>query len=121
MKRSTLHKQRLPIAERLGDIESIAHIKFSTASLRLQRGDHNTGGIQQIYEDLSEAFAISLRLGRPDAIGAIGPLLVQVLAMGGHKDEALKVLQFTAEAFEKLGNTQGLTQVRQLREKINRT
>jgi hypothetical protein len=115
-----LHEQRLPIAELLRDIDSIAHIKFSIASLRLQRGDHNTGGIQQIYKDLSEAFGISLKLGRPDFIGGIGQLLVQVLAMGGQRDEALKVLKHTEETFDKLGNTWGLTRVRQLREMISK-
>jgi len=115
-----LHEQRLPIAEHLGDIDSIAHIKFSTAYLRLQRGDHNTEGIQQIYEDLSEAFEISLKLGRPDFIGVIGQLLAQVLAMGGRKADALKVLQHATEAFEKLGNAQRLAQVRQLSEMISK-
>jgi tetratricopeptide (TPR) repeat protein len=115
-----LHEQRLPIAESMSNIESIAHIKYSTAVIRLQRGDHNTGGIRQIQEDLSEAFEISLKLGRPDFIGGIGSLFAQILAMGGQKTEALKVLQHAEDAFNKLGNAQGLTQVRELREMISR-
>ena len=115
-----LHAERLPVAERLGDIDSIAHIKFSTAYLRLQRGDHNTGGMQQIYDDLAEAHGISLKLGRPDFIGGIGQVLAQVLAMGGQRDEALKVLQLAGAAFEKLGDAQGLAQVRELEELIGK-
>jgi len=113
-----LQKERLPIAERLGDIDSIAHIKFKMATIRLQRGDHQRGELQQIYDDLAEAFALSRRLGRPDAIGHIGFWLAQVLAMAGHKDDALEVLQQAEEAFAKLGNTQGVSQVRELRELI---
>ena len=113
-----LHEQRLPVAQQMKDIGSIAHIKFSTARIRLQRGDHQTGGLQQIYEDLAEAFTISLKLGRPDAIGWIGQLLAQVLAMVGQQDEVLKVLDYAEAAFTKIGNVQGLEHVRQLREMI---
>jgi tetratricopeptide (TPR) repeat protein len=113
-----LHEQRLPIAQQMNNIEIIAHIKYSTASIRLQRGDHQTGGLQQIYEDLNEAFTISLKLGRPDFIGGIGQLLAQILAMGGLKEEALEVLDYAEAAFDKIGNAQGLTHVRQLREMI---
>ncbi|WP_321533171.1 CHAT domain-containing protein [uncultured Desulfuromonas sp.] len=115
-----LHEQRLPTAEKLEDIDSIAHIKYATASLRLQRGDHKTGGMQQIYEELSTAFNISLKLGRADAIGAIGQLLAQVLAMVGQRSAALEVLQPTQDAFEKIGNIKGLQHVRELREMIDR-
>ncbi len=113
-----LHEQRLPIAQQMKDIDSIAHIKCSTAQIRLQRGDHQTGGLQQIYEDLDEAFTISLKRGRPDFIGWVGQLLAQVLAMGGQQDEALKVLDHAEAAFDKMGNAQGLEHVRQLREMI---
>jgi hypothetical protein len=64
-----LHEQRLPVAERLGDINSLAHIRYSMASLRLQRGEHESGGLQRIHDDLVAAFAISRQRGRPDGIG----------------------------------------------------
>ena len=102
----------------MNDIEHIAHIKFSIARIRLQRGDHQAGGLQQIHEDLAEAFIISLKLGRPDFIGCIGQLLAQILAMGGQQDEALDVLDGAEAAFVKIGDTQGLGLVKQLREMI---
>jgi len=102
----------------MNDIDGIAHAKFSTAQIRLQRGDHQTGGLQQIYQDLDEAFTISLKLGRPDFIGWIGQLLAQVLAMGGQQDAALKVLDHAEAAFDKMGNAQGLGYVKQLRDMI---
>ena len=84
----------------------------------VRRGDHQTGGIQEIYNDLAEAFAITLKLGYADGIGAVGELLAQVLAMGGHKDDALTVLDHAEAAYTKLGNAQGIEGVRQLRKMI---
>ena len=65
-----MHLERLPIAQEMKDIDFIAHIRFSCAQIRLDRGDHEKGGIQAIFEELSEAYEISLKLQRPDFIGA---------------------------------------------------
>ncbi|MCP5228043.1 tetratricopeptide repeat protein [Accumulibacter sp.] len=113
-----LHEQRLPIAQRLGDIESLAHIRYSTALLRLQRGEHGTGGLQTIHDELAEAFAISIVLGRPDFVAAIGQLLAQVLAMAGQREQALATLAQAEDALAKLNNAAGLAQVRALRERL---
>ena len=113
-----LHEQRLPVAERLGDIDSLAHIRYSMAALRLQRGEHESGGLQRIHDDLVAAFAISRQLGRPDFIGGIGQLLAKVLAMGGEREEAQDVLTLAEAAFARLDNAAGLAQVRALRETI---
>ena len=78
-----LQELRLPVAERMGDLEEIAHIAYSISRLRLQRGDHQTGGLQEIHDSLSRAYEISRQLDRPDAIGSIGALLAEVLAMRG--------------------------------------
>ncbi len=61
-------------------------------------GQHRSGVLQRIHDDLDEAFAISRRLGRPDAIGAVGELLAQVLALAGERQPALQVLAFAEEA-----------------------
>ncbi|MBK1730309.1 hypothetical protein [Thiococcus pfennigii] len=58
------------------------------------------------------------RLGRPDGIGAVGLLLAQVLAIGGHRDEALAVLDEAEAALAKLGRTAALEQVRERRRLI---
>ncbi|WP_295388935.1 tetratricopeptide repeat protein [uncultured Thiodictyon sp.] len=113
-----LHAQRLPIAQQMSDIDSIAHIRFSMSRLRLQRGDHQTGGLQQIYEDLAESFGILLKLGRPDRIGAVGQLLAQVTVLRGQREEALAVLDTAEQAFAKIGRTAGVEQVRALRATI---
>ena len=110
-----LHEQRLPIAQRMGDIESLAHIRYSTAQLRLQRGEHKTGGIQKIHDELAEAFAISVKLERPDAIGAIGRLFAQVLAMGGDHEQALEVLDQTEAAYKRLNDKSALMAIHELR------
>ena len=116
-----LHEQRLPVAERLGDINSLAHIRYSMAALRLQRGEHESGGLQRIHDDLVAAFAITRQLDRPDGIGWVGQLLAKVLAMGGEREEAQDVLTLAEAAFARLDNAAGLAQVRALREAIGAT
>lgn len=45
-------------------------------------------------------------------------MLAQVMAIGGLKDEALDVLATTEAAFRKLGDTQGVAHVAELRQLI---
>ncbi|MBL8397398.1 MAG: tetratricopeptide repeat protein, partial [Candidatus Accumulibacter sp.] len=113
-----LHEERLPVAERMRDIEGIAHIKYSTAMLRLQLGQHTSGGLQRIYDDLAESFALSRQLGRPDFIGGVGQRLAQVLALAGEREWALEVLTLAEQAFVKIKDADGLAQVRELRGEI---
>ncbi|WP_291992173.1 tetratricopeptide repeat protein [Candidatus Accumulibacter sp. ACC003] len=113
-----LQEQRMPIARRLGDIDSLAHIMFSTAWLRLESGERETGGLPRIHDELAEAFAISVTLSRPDFIAGTGLLLAQVLAMGGRPDPALVVLAQAEKAFTKLDDAVGLAHVRELRATI---
>ncbi|MDJ0631456.1 MAG: CHAT domain-containing protein [Rhodobacter sp.] len=110
-----MHLSRLPTAEAMQDLEGLVHIKFSCARIRLERGDHETDGIQIIFEELDAAFRGAVQLQRPDFIGAIGPLLAQILAAGGAKDAAHNVLDFAAQAFETMGDEDGRAHVTQLR------
>ena len=110
-----LQAERLPVVSELGDDEGIAHVLFSMANIRLARGEHESGNLQQIYEELAEAFQLSCRHGQPDAIGGIGMLLVQVLAMGGLRDDAMDTLNVVEEAFTALGDVDSLARVRELR------
>jgi len=103
-----MHLERLEIHRALQHVDGIAHTRFSCAQIRLERGDHQRGEIQSIYEELQEAFDINKHLQRPDGVGAVGVLLAQVLAMGGHKDEALAVLQDARSAFELLKMRDGV-------------
>jgi tetratricopeptide (TPR) repeat protein len=116
-----MHLERLPVAQEMQDIDSIAHIRFSCAQIRLARGDHEKGDIQIVFEELIEAFEISDKLQRPDAIGPVGNLLGQVLALGGHPDEAVNILETAGAAFAKIGQADGAAQCRQLIAQIKGT
>ncbi|HNA67614.1 MAG TPA: hypothetical protein PLD21_08180, partial [Rhodocyclaceae bacterium] len=111
-------EMRLPVAEQMGDIGGLAHILYSRAQIRLQRGDHHDSGLQAIYEDLARAYAILVKLGRPDGIGAVGTLLAQMLAMGGLRSEALQVLETAEAAWRKIGQMQQVARVAELRQMI---
>lgn len=113
-----LQEARLPVVTALGDQEGLAHIRYSMANIRIARGEHESGNLQQIYEELTEAFQISCQQGHADAIGGIGLLLVQVLAMGGLRDEAVETLDTTEDAFTTLRDLDGLAQVKQLRQML---
>ena len=114
----TMQIDRLPAVTALGDHEGLAHIRYSMANIRLARGEHESGNLQQIYEELAEAFHLSCQYGQPDAIGGIGLLLVQVLAMGGLRDEALETLNTVEDAFTTLRDLDGVGRVRELREAL---
>lgn len=114
-----MHEARLPVAQRLGDLDSIAHIRMSMAQIRMARGELESGAAQTIHDELAEAFAISIKLGRPNAIGMTGFLLAHVLAMAGHRDEARSVLDQAEAGFAKIGDAAGLDDIRQLRERLN--
>ena len=111
-------EEQLPVYERLGDSAGVAHVKFSVARLMLERGDHERGDIQTIYENLSEAYAISRDSGRVNAITAIGSLLAQVMAMAGLIEEALDVLTHAESANATLGSATGLSALGRLRAAI---
>ena len=111
-------EEELPVYERLGDSAGVAHVKFSVARLMLERGDHERGDIQTIYENLSEAYAISRDSGRVNAITAIGSLLAQVMAMAGLIEEALDVLTHAESANATLGSATGLSALGRLRAAI---
>jgi tetratricopeptide (TPR) repeat protein len=114
----SMHLGRLPVAREMQDIDAVAHTLFSCAQIRLIRGDHEKGEIETIFEELSEAYDISLKLQRPDGIGATGMLLGQVLAVGGHPEEAVNVLTTAAAAFDKIGQAESAAQCRALIEQI---
>ncbi|MEM1345733.1 MAG: tetratricopeptide repeat protein, partial [Pseudomonadota bacterium] len=97
-----MHLSRLPNAKATGNLTDLVHIAFSCAGLRLERGDHERGKLQTIVDELGEAFAGATKLGRPDAIGAIGQLYGQVLFMYRRLDKAVKVSAIAAKAFDNI-------------------
>ncbi len=88
---------------------------FKIATALLGSGGIEAGRVQEIYDALAESYAIALKLGHPDGVGPVGALLAQVLAMGGHRENALAVLDQAEAAFAKLGNAGGVAHVNELR------
>jgi tetratricopeptide (TPR) repeat protein len=113
-----LHQQRLPVAERMHDIDSLAHIRYRMAAIRLLRGDHQKGGLALIRDDLNEAYRLVVQLDRPDAIGAIGELLAQVMALGADTTAAMETLTQVEQAYRRLNNTVAVNRVQALRQSI---
>ncbi|HET6427796.1 MAG TPA: hypothetical protein VFJ30_05270, partial [Phycisphaerae bacterium] len=113
-----LTEEALPAVQRLQDVDLIANLRYTCASLRLDRGGLEKGEAQVIFDELNESFRLLTKLQRPDGIAAVGVLLGQVLAVAGHADEALAVLDQSAAAFEKLGRADQAAQVRALQETI---
>ncbi|PWV58850.1 metallophosphoesterase [Plasticicumulans acidivorans] len=114
-----LHEQRLPLAQRLRDPDLLAHIRWSMARIRLERGEWETGGAQTIRAELTEAFELYSQLRRPDGIGMSGWRLAQVLAGFGEYAEALTVLAAAEAGFHTLQNREGLDAVADLRQQIH--
>jgi tetratricopeptide (TPR) repeat protein len=113
-----LREACLATFQQLGDVEGIAHTKYSIAAIRLQQPDALSKNLQQIFTNLHESFGIVIQLQRADAVGHVGQLLAQVMAMGGLRDEALQVLDLVEAAFEKLGDVAGLEGAKRLRDMI---
>ena len=116
-----LHEECLSVAIRLGDIDMQAHAHYSLASIILDREGLRADNIEKLLEHLREAFAIVVRLQRPDGIGSIGNLLAQVLAAVGAKDEALQILAQADAAWALLGYNEGSAAVATLRHQIEAT
>jgi tetratricopeptide (TPR) repeat protein len=111
-------EERLPTAIATNDIDSIAHIRFSCAQLRLGRDGLAQGEAQTIVDELAESFAINKKLQRADGIAFVGWLLGQVLAIAGHTEDALAVLDQSAIAFEKLRQPEQAARIRALQQRI---
>ena len=108
-------EEQLPVYDRLGDVRSRAVALQKIAEALLEADGIQQGRIQEIYDALTEAYGIARQLGLRDGIAAIGPTLAQILALGGHQEEASTVLDEAEAAFEKLGNADGVSQIRKLR------
>lgn len=112
-------QERRQLAEGQAHDATLAHIKFSIAQLRLQRGDHRQGAAQAIFEDLADAYSIVKKLGQADGVGAIGLVLAQMLALGGDRAAALKVADTAEAAFRHLDDHANVEQVQSLRDAIS--
>jgi hypothetical protein len=111
-------EEQLPVYERLGDVRERAIAMGQIAVGLIEAGGLEQGRIQEIYELLAEAFALAQGLALADCVGFIGVQLARMLALGGHSDAALHVLDEAAAGLEKIGHAQGLAAVSELRDAI---
>jgi tetratricopeptide (TPR) repeat protein len=108
----------MPVAVSTDDMAGIAHILFSCARIRLSRGGLEKGEALTIFKELAESFARNKKLQSAEGIGSVGWLLGQVLARVGRFDEAINVLDETADAFDSIGKVEDVAKVREMQEKI---
>jgi len=104
--------ERLPVAQTSQDMDSVAHVRFSCAQLRISRGGLQEGEGQVIFDELSEAFGLYQQLQRVDGIAVVGAVLGQMLAAAGATSEAATVLEKSAAAFDTIGQPQQAAQIR---------
>jgi hypothetical protein len=88
------------------------------ASGLLAGGALEAGRIQEVFDALAESYAIARQLRIPDGIAHVGVQLAQILALGGQREQALKVLDEAGAAFHKLGDTDGIAHIQTLRDQI---
>ncbi|MFC1537451.1 CHAT domain-containing protein [Gemmatimonadota bacterium] len=108
----------LPAFEAINDLDCIAHIHYSCAQLRIEQGGLKQGEAQTIHDELQKSFEINLKLKRADGVAYVGVAYGQILSMAGYTDQALAVLELSAEAFENLGHTENAESVRALQKQI---
>lgn len=111
-------RDRLPAAEKMGDLDTISHIRLCCARIRLHRGGLNRGEAQIIYDELKVSFEISRQIARPDQFGWAGLHLGRLMAITGRTEEALAVLDAAGEAFTTLQQPENLVRVLALQKHI---
>jgi hypothetical protein len=113
-------EKELPVYERMGDARSRT-VTVQKVGIGLLRAEGlEQGRIQEIHDALAEAYAIVRQLRMPDGIARVGFPLAQILAMAGHGDGALPILDEVEAACAKLGDAERVAAVRGLREEIRK-
>ena len=111
-----LHEQRLQQLRDAGYMDDVAHALYSIARVRMLRDDPQRDGLSSVRDALSEAFAISLKSKRADALISIGTLLERVLRTAGQTEQALEVMRHVETAFKQFGDARGIAQIPQFRQ-----
>lgn len=114
-----LHEQRLQRLRDAGYLDDAAHALYSIARVRMLRGDLQRDGLSSVRDTLSEAFSISLKSKRADALIGIGTLLERVLRMAGQTEQALEVMRHVETAFKQFDDARGIAQMQQFRQQID--
>ena len=91
-------EDELPVYERLGALDSIAHAHWSIACIKdAQRRD------QEVFEHLEKSYRLVLQLGRLDGIIVVGTELGQRLCEAGQTEAGIAILKRSQEGLLKLG------------------
>ena len=96
-------EERWPVAEKLGDSDSMIHILINTARIRAAKGINDQETFERIRHDLSQAYTLAKKLTRLDAICAAAFDLGQLLASVGAENEAKPLLIEARDGFSRLG------------------
>src|SRR5690606_7899123 len=101
-----IQSERLETNRQLGDQDGIAMASWDIARIELDRANH-AAALPRIIE----AYEIVTRIGRLDAISAIGKIFSQLLIGAGQRDEGLAVLRRSADGYRQLGRPADAEQV----------
>ncbi|MCA9233398.1 MAG: hypothetical protein KDA57_22340, partial [Planctomycetales bacterium] len=104
----------LPALEVLGDLDGICKTNWQIARLIARPGIDSQEKFDAVFSALATAYDLALKVGRPDAIGAVGWDLGQFLAANGALDQAKAVLTQSYEAFNRLGNEPAMNAISKL-------
>lgn len=110
-----MHEERLKTFVRLGDIDGIAHTRWSLAQVSMAE----RRPIHEIAEHLLESYKLNLKLGRLEGVCFVGAALGQVLVATGQPDDARVVLERSRDGFVKLGLPDLAAQVQALLDRLS--
>jgi predicted Zn-dependent protease len=102
-------EEELPVYERLGDVDGIAHVHWAMAQIWLRQKK-----LKEAFEALAKSYDLNLKLGRLDGICMVGLDLGQLLLGAGKKKEAATILRRSRDGFQKLGRAELARQVDEL-------
>jgi tetratricopeptide (TPR) repeat protein len=97
-----MHEARLATNRQLQDASGIAASLWAIANIELDREQ-----VKQAVPRVIEAWTILDGLDEADGIATVGPVMGQILAAAGQREEALAVLARCAGARRKLGRIAG--------------
>jgi tetratricopeptide (TPR) repeat protein len=111
-------EEELPVYDRLGDVRERSVVLSKIAGALIEAGGLQQDRAQEIFDALTEAFAIAQGLRLAGVIANAGALLAHLLAIHGQPSLALDVLKHASIAFNMLGDTKGAADVEKLRAAI---
>jgi tetratricopeptide (TPR) repeat protein len=115
-----LQRERLELNRELGDQDGIAAASFDIGQIYLDRAiqKEDVEAYRLAVGALMDGYNVFLRIGRLDAICAVGWALGEALAMGGQRDVARQYLQRSIDGFHKLGRAADAGQVEGLLQQL---